>query len=387
MKVLKSNVSVIGGAGHIGLPLSCYIASKGHKVTIVDINENIINDLRNNKLPFNEVNLEHYWKQAKKNKIKLSTKTQSIKDSDFIIITLGSSSKTKDIKIFDKVLNDVLQNAPHSSKIILRSTINIETIEKIEENKLFVKKNIKLAYCPERIAEGMSLEELPTMPQIIGVKDDADYKIFKDFFESIDILCKKTTYINAVFLKLFTNTYRYAEFSLVNEFYNIAKNQSIDFDEVVSLAKDNYPRLKNLPSKGFVAGPCLIKDTETFIKEYDEKNKLLNSIQDTNTRFFKNIFRECVETFENKTVIQLGLSFKPNSDDLRTSLSLEFYFYLLENDFTVYPVDKYIESSDIKVYKFEDVKDLSNNILISTYHDYFKSFDISNKKVVVVGYK
>ena len=387
MKVPKSNVSVIGGAGHIGLPLSCYIASKGHKVTIVDINENIINNLRDDKLPFNEVNLEHYWKQAKKNKIKLSTRTQSIKDSEFIIITLGSSSKTKDIKIFDKVLDNVLQNAPLQSKIILRSTINIDTIEKIEKNKLFVQKNLKLAYCPERIAEGMSLEELPTMPQIIGVKDDSEYRIFKDFFESIDILGKKTTYINAVFLKLFTNTYRYAEFSLVNEFYNIAKNQSIDFDEVVSLAKDNYPRLKNLPSKGFVAGPCLIKDTETFIKEYDEKNKLLNSIQDTNTRFFKNIFRECVETFENKTVIQLGLSFKPNSDDLRSSLSLEFYFYLLENGFTVYPVDKYIESNDFKIYKFEDVKDLSNNILISTYHDYFKSFDMSNKKVVVVGYK
>ena len=94
-----------------------------------------------------------------------------------------------------------------------------------------------------------------------------------------------------------------------------------------------------------------------------------------------------METFENKTVIQLGLSFKPNSDDLRSSLSLEFYFYLLENGFTVYPVDKYIESNDFKIYKFEDVKDLSNNILISTYHDYFKSFDMSNKKVVVVGYK
>ena len=387
MKVPNIDVSVVGGAGHIGLPLSCYIASKGHKVTIVDINENILDNLRKDNLPFDEVNLEKYWKLAKNNNIELSSKTQSIKNSDFIVITLGSSSEIEDIKIFDSLINDVLQNARPESKIILRSTINIETIETIETNELFIEKDLKLAYCPERIAEGMSLEELPTMPQIIGVKNDEDFQIFHSFFDSINISSKKTTFRNAVFLKLFTNTYRYAEFSLVNEFYNIAKEQLIDFDDIVSLAKDNYPRLKNLPSKGFVGGPCLIKDTKTFIKEYDESNSLLSSIQNVNDKFFENIFNECLEMFENKTVIQLGLSFKPNSDDLRSSLSLRFYFYLIENGFKVYPVDKFVKSEEIKFYEFGEVEDLTNNILIATYHDYFKKLNLSNKKVVTVGNK
>ena len=387
MKVPNIDVSVVGGAGHIGLPLSCYIASKGHKVTIVDINEDILDNLRNDNLPFDEVNLEKYWKLAKNNNIKLSSKTQSINNSDFIVITLGSSSEIEDIKIFDSLINDVLQNARPESKIILRSTINIETIETIETNELFIEKDLKLAYCPERIAEGMSLEELPTMPQIIGVKNDEDFQIFHNFFDSINISSKKTTFRNAVFLKLFTNTYRYAEFSLVNEFYNIAKEQLIDFDDIVSLAKDNYPRLKNLPSKGFVGGPCLIKDTKTFIKEYDESNSLLSSIQNVNDKFFENIFNECLEMFENKTVIQLGLSFKPNSDDLRSSLSLRFYFYLIENGFKVYPVDKFVKSEEIKFYEFGEVEDLTNNILIATYHDYFKKLNLSNKKVVTVGNK
>ena len=387
MKVPKSDVSVVGGAGHIGLPLSCYIASKGHKVTIVDTNEDVLNNLKNDDLPFSEVNLEEYWKLAKNNNIELSSKTQSIENSDFIVITLGSSSEIEDIKIFDSLINDVLENARPESKIILRSTINIETIETIETNELFIEKDLKLAYCPERIAEGMSLEELPTMPQIIGVKNDSDFQIFHNFFDSINISSRKTTFKNAVFLKLFTNTYRYAEFSLVNEFYNIAKEQLIDFDEIVSLAKDNYPRLKNLPSKGFVGGPCLIKDTKTFIKEYDENNQLLTSIQNVNDKFFENIFNECLEMFENKTLIQLGISFKPNSDDLRSSLSLRFYFYLIENGFKVYPVDKFVKSEDIKFYEFEEVEDLTNNILIATYHDYFKKLNLSNKKVVTVGNK
>ena len=387
MKVPKSDVSVVGGAGHIGLPLSCYIASKGHKVTIVDTNEDVLNNLKNDDLPFSEVNLEEYWKLAKNNNIELSSKNQSIENSDFIVITLGSSSEIEDIKIFDSLINDVLENARPESKIILRSTINIETIETIETNELFIEKDLKLAYCPERIAEGMSLEELPTMPQIIGVKNDEDYQIFHNFFDSINISSKKTTFKNAVFLKLFTNTYRYAEFSLVNEFYNIAKEQLIDFDDITSLAKDNYPRLKNLPSKGFVGGPCLIKDTKTFIKEYDENNVLLTSIQNVNDKFFDNIFNECLEMFENKTLIQLGLSFKPNSDDLRSSLSLRFYFYLIENGFKVFPVDKFVKSENIKFYEFEEVEDLTNNILIATYHDYFKKLNLSNKKVVTVGNK
>ena len=170
MIVPKSIVSVVGGAGHIGLPLSCYIASKGHKVTIVDTNEDVLKNLKSNILPFSEVNLEEFWKLAKNNNIELSSKTQSIENSDFIVITLGSSSEIEDVKNFESLINDVLENARSESKIILRSTINIETIETIETNELFIEKDLKLAYCPERIAEGMSLEELPTILLTIGVK-------------------------------------------------------------------------------------------------------------------------------------------------------------------------------------------------------------------------
>ena len=113
----------------------------------------------------------------------------------------------------------------------------------------------------------------------------------------------------------------------------------------------------------------------------------MSSVQNVNDKFFENTFKDCLQAFDNKTVIQLGLSFKPNSDDLRSSLSLKFYFYLVENGFNVYPVDKFVKSEDIKIYKFEDVQDFSDNILITTYHDYFKELNLSSKKVVVVGNK
>lgn len=385
----KFNVSVVGGAGHIGLPLSVFLSSFGHDVTIIDTNQNVLEGLQKNILPFRENGLEEYWDKAGKDKIKLSNNNKDISKSDFIVITLGTSSEINDISLFRDVLKEVLKNIKVNSNIILRSTVDMNSIKEIMENPLFVEKEINLAYCPERIAEGMSLIELPHIPQIIGADDDETYLIFENFFKSLNIRSIKTTFENAAFIKLFTNTFRYTEFSIVNEFYNIAKKNSIDFDEIMKLAKDEYPRLKNMPSKGFVGGPCLIKDTKTFTQNYGKNNNLLNTVQNINSDFFKNILDTCINLFKDKKIIQLGITFKPNSDDTRTSLSLDFYHFLHKNGFEVYVVDKYVNKNDvdIDIYDYEDVKNLSNNILIATYHDYFKKLNFDNKKVVVVGYK
>ncbi len=385
----KFKVSVVGGAGHIGLPLSLFISSFGHDVTIIDTNQKVLEGLKGGSLPFYEDSLDKYLKKAQKNNIKLSNNNQDLSKSDFVIITLGSSSEAKDIDLFKKVMDDVIKNIKQESNIILRSTIDIGSIEEIRSNPEFIEKNINLAYCPERIAEGMSLIELPQIPQIIGISDENDFLIFQNFFNTLNIESIKTTYQNAVFIKLFTNTYRYSEFSIVNEFFNIAQKNSIDFDEIIKIAKKDYPRLKNMPSKGFVGGPCLIKDSKTFYENYAKDNILLSAIQNINTDFFKSILDTCNKLFEEKIVIQLGITFKPNSDDLRSSLSYEFNNYLRENGFKVYVVDKYVnqEDTDIEIFKYEDVKDKTKNLLISTYHDYFKNLDLNNKKVVVVGYK
>ncbi len=385
----KFKVSVVGGAGHIGLPLSLFISSFGHDVTIIDTNQKVLEGLKGGNLPFYEDGLDKYLKKAQKNNIKLSNNNQDLSKSDFVIITLGSSSEAKDIDLFKKVMDDVIKNIKQESNIILRSTIDIGSIEEIRSNPEFIEKNINLAYCPERIAEGMSLIELPQIPQIIGISDENDFLIFQNFFNTLNIESIKTTYQNAVFIKLFTNTYRYSEFSIVNEFFNIAQKNSIDFDEIIKIAKKEYPRLKNMPSKGFVGGPCLIKDSKTFYENYAKDNILLSAIQNINTDFFKSILDTCNKLFEEKIVIQLGITFKPNSDDLRSSLSYEFNNYLRENGFKVYVVDKYVnqEDTDIEIFKYEDVKDKTKNLLISTYHDYFKNLDLNNKKVVVVGYK
>ncbi len=385
----KYKVAIVGGAGHIGLPLSCFISSHGNDVIIIDTDTDKLKKLSENIIPFKDDGLQEYLKIANKNNIKFSDNIDEINNYELIIITLGTSSSKGDLNKFQTLMSQVLENINKNSRIILRSTITNETIEFTLNNKNFKEKNIKLAYCPERIAEGSSLKELKELPQIIGTQDGIEDKYFLLFFKSLGIKTLTTDFKNAVFLKLFTNSYRYSQFTLINEFSNIAEENQLDFEKIIDLATLDYPRLKNIPSKGFVGGPCLIKDTETFRIEYSEDSQFLNSLRKINTTFMTNILNKCNEIFIDKKLIQLGLTFKPNSDDLRDSLSLELYFNLKKMGFDIYPIDENVsqDSVEFELYDFEDVSKLTNNVLISTFHTSFKNLDLSGKKVFTVGNK
>jgi UDP-N-acetyl-D-mannosaminuronic acid dehydrogenase len=385
----KFKVAVVGGAGHIGLPLSCFISSKGYEVLIVDINEKTLNKIKNNEPPFFEEDLQKYLENANKNNLQTNTDLKKIKDFNLIIITLGTSSEQSEVDNFRRLVSEVIELASEESNLILRSTVSIEEIDKIKENRLLIKKNIKLFYCPERIAEGKSLKEIKELPQIIASQNQKEVKQVVEFFESLGIKTYLTSFRNAAFLKLFSNAYRYAEFTLVNEFFNIAEKNNIDFKEIIELAKVDYPRLMKMPSYGFVGGPCLIKDTKTFIDQYSNETSVLASLQESNNEFMQLIIKKCLINFPDKKFIQLGMTFKPNSDDLRSSLAYKLYKMLVQEGFKIYPVDLNLKPEDVdfKLFNYEEVIDNTDNILITTNHKFINKLNLSNKKVITVGYK
>lgn len=382
-------VSVVGGAGHIGLPLSCYISSFNHKVNIIDNNIDALKKIKNKVTPFEEELLDEFLKNAVDSGMNTSTKLKDIEKSDFVIVTLGTSPDKTDIELFHDIISNLSECIKNDAVLILRSTLSPNDLKRVKENNNLKRKNILISYCPERIAEGKSLIELPLMPQIIGTDSNKEYKIVEDFFNSLSISCIHLSISEAIFLKLFTNTYRYSQFTAINEFFNIANENGIDFDKVFSVATDNYPRLENIPSRGFVGGPCLIKDSEAFLNSYDTQSSFIDSLKTVNDQFMNNIINICKTEFLTKEVIFLGLTFKPNSDDLRTSLSFELHNILVKEGFKLYPVDKFVKHDqvDFELYTYEEVKDFTNNIVISTNHDYFKDFDLINAKVVRVGNK
>lgn len=378
------NIAVVGGAGHIGLPLSCYLQNKGHNVNVVDKNIKVMNDASKGKVPFKEIGFQDNLENALKKGLKFSTDISIVSQSDYVILTLGTSSNKFELKLFDNIVEQVLRYVEDETKIILRSTVNLESILKIKNNKLFDIKKLHLSYCPERIAEGFAFIELNMIPQIIGTDNLIDKKIFNEFFESLDLKTINTSFENAVFAKLFSNAYRNVEFSLVNVFHNIAEENNIDFEEIKNISTFKYPRLKSLPKTGYVGGPCLPKDLDTFIKNYSPKNQILLNILKSNEIYLDKIVSKCELKFKNKELIQLGITFKQNSDDLRSSGSYILYNKLIDSGFKVFVVDPYILNleTEFEKYEYENINKKINNVLYCVNHDEFQDYDLSEKNVI-----
>ena len=383
------NISIIGGLGHIGLPISCLFQVNDNNVTIIDTDKESIENTKNGKPSFYEPGLTDILNQALSKGLKITDEIKFLEESDFVFITIGTSSRLEDKENFDKVINQVIKESKIGSKIILRSTVDFGTCKKILDNNLFQEKELILAYCPERIAEGKALEELQILPQIIGVDINQDFKIFEKLFDSIGAKSINVSFQEAEFIKLFSNVYRYAEFSLINEFSNIAQKNEINFNKVFQLAKKEYPRLKNTPEPGFVGGPCLPKDTKTFINNFQLENSVINNLEETNSKYFQNIIRDINSKFNNNIIIFLGITFKPDSDDLRGSISYNLSKELIERGNELYIIEPNINEESVpeKIYKYEEVKDLTENIIVGTNHTEFKDYDFEGKKVIKVGNK
>ena len=380
------NVSVIGGAGHIGLPFSCFMQNMGYNITIIDTNLTALSQIRSGIAPFFEDGLDVALAKALKNGLNLESTSDNLKQSDYTVLTIGTSSNNKDKKLFRKIVDDLILKSKDGSNLILRSTIDNESFNYLKKNDNLKDKKIKVAYCPERIAEGYALEEIASLPQIIGLENKLDYKIFSKFFEKLKIKTLETSIDNAIFIKLFSNAYRYASFNLINEFSNIAVHNGLDFDEIYNIAKLDYPRLDNAPHVGLVGGPCLPKDFQTFQKNYKIENKLLERFLVTEEYFLENIVKYCKDFFNSNKIIQLGATFKPESDDIRTSTSLAIYNKLQVEGFDVYLVDPHVrEESKIKLFNYEDVFNITENVIITTNHKIFLNYDFENKKVIRIG--
>ena len=380
---MKYKVAVVGGAGHIGLPLSCYIQNVGIDTSIIDTNEENINKINSSTPPFLEYELENQLKIALSNGLKASTQIEEIKNCEIIIVTLGTSSNQEIVDKFHELIETVILNMKEGSTLILRSTVTIQTINKITDGMNFGSKKINLFYCPERIAEGKAFLELDKIPQIIGSKDSKVTEIIKDFFEKLKFKTILVNFEEAVFIKLFSNTYRYAQFSTVNYFDNIASNNSLDFKKLLNIASDTYPRLENVPDSGLVGGPCLIKDSQTFLNSYGDPRDLISNYFNINDEYIKNTINKCKDYFEDKKIVQLGLTFKPESDDLRDSQAIVLNNNLIKEGFEVKTFDPYINDEE----ELESVLAFSKNIIIATHHKVFDSYDLKGKKVVVVGDK
>jgi len=381
----RNFICIIGGAGHVGIPLGLALSSKGYNVVLIDKNQRNIKKINQGIMPFVEEGCAKLLKKMiYKKKIFATSKLDEIKKCKYIIVCIGTPINNKfkpNLKKFFNFFYNLKKYLNKNHIIIIRSSIYPGTCNRVF-NIVKTRCN-NLSYCPERIAQGKSLTELPKLSQIISGKNDRakieSGKIFKK-------VCKKIIYtkiIEAELIKLFSNAYRYINFSISNQFYLICKKQGLDFFKIRNIMKDNYKRNADIPLAGFTAGPCLLKDTMQLSSFYNHQFPLFHAAMSINEGMPLYIVKKLNDEYnlKKKTVGVLGLSFKAENDDIRDSLSIKLLKNLKSKKIKTLQSDEYYKDEK-NVDKNELIKK-SDIIIIATPHKAYKNLKINKKKILV----
>ncbi len=335
------NVLVIG-LGYVGLTFAIHCCEKKYNVYGIEINEKILSSLNSNKAHFLEPGIDDLISKYKDKSFFCSSSVPEDIEFDYIIISVGTPYNKKssyvDLRSLEASLSSTSNVISDKTLVVLRSTVSVTTSRNFVYKKLktFGVTEPKLAFCPERTVEGKALIELNTLPQIIGALDDSSMKMAEKFFLNIsDSIIKVASLEAAELVKLLNNTFRDSVFAIANSFNNIAQAFGIDGNELIQKSNLNYPR-SNIPSPGFVAGPCLEKDAYILIdnlKDIDSKN-LISSMRRMNenleSRIADTISSLYKERDSKKPILISGMAFKgvPATNDLRGSSSNNILKYL-----------------------------------------------------------
>jgi UDP-N-acetyl-D-mannosaminuronic acid dehydrogenase len=368
------------------LPLAIAFASKNVKTTIFDINTEAISKTNKGIMPFKEDGAEKLLHKVINKKLFVSSDPKVISQAQYVIVVIGTpvdeflNPKLNDVFNFFKAYSKYFRNG---QDLILRSTLYPGTAQKI--NDFFKQKGMKIgvSFCPERIAEGKALEEIFDLPQIVSSFQPSSEKKMVVLFKKLtnDVVVLKP--MEAEIAKLFTNVWRYIQFAIPNQFLIIAQKYGLDFYKIFNAIKYKYPRAKHFSGPGFAAGPCLFKDTMQLAAFNNNDFMLGHAAMLVNEGLPKYL----VEYLKKKsnlaklTVGILGMAFKANNDDSRSSLSYKLRKILAVEAKEVLCTDVYIKNPD-----FVNTKTLlakSDLVIVATPHSAYKKLRFRPKTKVL----
>jgi UDP-N-acetyl-D-mannosaminuronic acid dehydrogenase len=326
-EVWQGDVTVIGGCGHVGLPLGLALADSGLRVTLFDSNKSAVDDVMAGTMPHLEAGAQEVLDRTLANgTLTASVDVSVVGQSETLIVVIGTpvdEHLNPHPQAVVSALEEIAPELTDGQLIILRSTVFPGVTKMVEKLLGRLGKSIDVAFCPERIAEGRAMEELLTLPQIVAARSDRAYKRAADLFGSLTECIVRLDPEEAELAKLFTNSYRYIKFAAANQLYMMANDFGLDYERIRAAVIKEYPRAADLPSAGFAAGPCLLKDTMQ-LAAFNNNNFALGlaSMQINEGLPLYLISRmESRYQLDLMTVGILGMAFKGESDDIRSSLS------------------------------------------------------------------
>jgi len=380
---------VLGGGGHVGLPLALSFADAGWRVGIYDIDRPKLDRIGRGEMPFLENGAEALLQRIlASGRLELGADAEMVGRTDRVIVVVGTPVDEflgPSMTIFEHTVAEIAPHLRRGALVILRSTVYPGTTEYVAQQLAARGCHVDVAFCPERIAEGHALEELRTLPQIVGADDEQAANRATEVFTRLGLRSIGTTSREAELAKLFTNTWRYMKFAVANQFFMIADQAGVDYTNVLRAIREDYPRAHDLPGPGFATGPCLFKDAmqlAAFTSDHFPMGQAAMQVNEGLPAYVVSALQRRYGTLQGKTVGILGMAFKAESDDTRASLSFKLRKLLQWSGARVLCTDPYVQ--DDRILPLEQVLADSEILILGAPHAPYRSLEIGGKDLVDV---
>ncbi len=386
----KPSIVIVGGCGHVGLPLGMAFAREGHRVSLYDISAKSVAMVNEGVMPFDENGAPELLKQVRASGLLAATiDAQDIGKADVVIVTIGTPVDEyldPSVSSFDTSLHAVASSMRSGQLLVLRSTVFPGVTERLGRQVASMGIGaIDVAYCPERIVQGESLAELAQLPQLIAGCTEQASKRAAELFASISPSTIFLRPIEAELSKLYANAWRYINFAISNQFWVMAEEFGADFAKIHEALRRDYPRMKSFARAGFAAGPCLLKDTMQ-LGAFNHGSFVLGQAAMMINEGLPYLWVQRIKQthdLQHMTVGVLGMAFKPNSDDARSSLSYKLRKVLQLEAKQVLCTDPYVR--DPSLTPLEDVLAEADLLVVGTPHDVYKSMSFRQPVMDISG--
>jgi UDP-N-acetyl-D-mannosaminuronic acid dehydrogenase len=371
------DVVVIGGCGHVGLPLAIAFADRGARVGIYDVMQSAVEAVNAGQLPFAEPGAADVLARTHAaGRLIASADPAITARAEHVIVVIGTPVDeyfNPDQAAVPNALGGCVNYLRDGQILVLRSTVFPGVTAKVEKLVAGLGIEMDVAFCPERIAEGKAMTELFELPQIVSSRTPRGAARASALFERLTTKIVVMSPEEAELAKLFTNVWRYIKFATANQLYMMANDQGLDFERIRQGLAEDYPRAADMPAAGFAAGPCLFKDTMQ-LAAYNQNNFPLGhaamAINEGMPLYLAHRIEQCYD-LSSMTVGILGMAFKGGSDDIRSSLSYKLKRILAFKANAVLCTDPYV-TVDPDLHPLEEVLAAADLLVVAAPHPEYR---------------
>ena len=383
----RYDACVVGGAGHVGAPLAILLAKTGLRVLIHDVNRRAMDRIAEGELPFMERGGTELLQQAlESGLLSFSTDPADVANIHHVVVTIGTpvdEFQNPELRAVTRCVDALIPFLTDDQTLILRSTVFPGVTEFLGRYLEARGRRPRIAFCPERVVQGLAIEEMQALPQIVSgltpEAEDSGAELFSRFAPKI----VRMVVMEAEFAKLFANAYRYLQFAAANQFYMMVDAVGLDCHRLMRALKEDYPRLQDLPTPGLAAGPCLYKDTLQLAAFAKNQFALGYAALQINEGMPAYIVSRLAANYplDKMTVGLLGMAFKAESDDMRASLSYKLKKLLQMVAGNVVTADPFV-NDDRELVPVDEVIAASDVLVLCVPHQAYRNLDLRGRAVL-----